>query len=446
MSGDADKDKPAGRRYGPGRLFRLIAGGSSSAVIRNTAVLTAGVMGGRVIGIAAIPILTRIYSSADFGLLAIYTSLIALLVPAMTLGYDMAIPLPRTDRMAFNIVALCVTILTILIPAQVLLLWLFNGPFLSLFSAQDLAPYWGLMVVATLSTAVYQMLSFWAMRKKQFKVIARIQVSRTFTGSATKIGLGLVGLTPLGLLIGQVLQQAGGVFPLARSMLRDIGANRPKIDWKGIRFAARRYVDMPRYRLPSQLLIIFSVQAPLLFSAGLFDIETTGQLSLAILALGLPMQLFGRTIGKAYYAEIAAIGRHHPKRIREISLAIIWRLAALSVAPCLVLLFFGPNLFSLILGSQWQQAGVFASLLAVYLATQFISSPLVHTMNVFGRQDLYLKINVIRTIGVVMVFGVSWVLGWEAERTILVYSLALTCHYLFTLLQILRLTKPISTS
>ena len=55
--------------------------------------LVGGTAGVQVLTVLAAPLLTRLYSSEDFGLLSVYTSLLALIGVIFSLRYELAIPL-----------------------------------------------------------------------------------------------------------------------------------------------------------------------------------------------------------------------------------------------------------------------------------------------------------------------------------------------------------------
>lgn len=412
---------------------RLLSGSGGHDVFRNMAVLALGTGSAKLIGLAAIPILTRLYTPEDFGVLSVFTALVMILAPVVTLRYVMAIPLPKNDRLAINLLALCLVLIVAGTTALTLLLWALGPSLLPMVSMEALQPYWWLIALGILGSSLYELLTLWATRKKAFKPMARTQVWQMFLGSAVKIGLGVLAFKPLGLLIGQVVQQGGGIVSLTRHFLDSFRQHWQDISWPRMRFLSLHYLDLPKYRLPSQFLLVLSTKAPLLLSAALFGAATTGQLGLALLALGLPLQLFGRTTGKAYFAEISQLGKQQAEKIRRLTVSVIKRLLLLSLAPCAVLLLGGPLLFTLAFGEQWQEAGVFASILSVYLLFQFISSPLVNALTVFDKQKLFLSINLIRAAIIVAVFTAAYLMSLSATVTIAVYSVSLSLHYLFTL-------------
>src|SRR5699024_3463149 len=109
-------------------------------------------------------------------------------------------------------------------------------------------------------------------------------------------------------IIGQFLSQSAGTTNLFKNALKDFKKLTSSVKKNNIFFIAKYFQDFVWFRLPSQFLMLLSVQAPVLMMAALYGSDATGQLSLAVMALSLPIGLLGRAIGRAYYAEVAAIG------------------------------------------------------------------------------------------------------------------------------------------
>jgi len=411
------------------------------SIFRNMALLTSGTGVAKAIGILTMPIITRIYLPEDIGVLSVFVALTAMLVPFGTLRYSMAIPLPKNDGLATNLVILCGISLFANSGLVFLIFWLFARPLLSLLSMDQLLPFWWLLPLAIAGTGMYELLTSWAVREKAFTPLAKTKVWQATIGSTVKIGLGVLGFKPLGLLIGHVFNQTGGVLSLLKVFLGKSAANFRHISGNRMIFLLKYYADFPKYRLPSQFLLIFATQAPLLYFAWQFGTQITGQLGLALMIVALPMTLFGQTTGQAYYAEIARIGRKNPDKIYEISKNITRKLFLISIPPFLILLLFGPWLFQVVFGDVWKEAGVFASILAIYLLTQFVSSPLVNALSVFDKQRLFLLVNVIRVVGIILVFGFSFGIGLTGFKTILVYSVALSVHFIFVAYLVFRVIK-----
>src|SRR5690554_359562 len=121
-------------------------GGSASNVFKGMATLALGSGIARIIGIAAIPVLTRLYSPEAFGVLAVFSALLAILAPLLTLRYVLAVPLPRHDGMAFNLLIMSASLMLVMTLLISLLLWIFGEQLLSILSMEALAPWRWLIV------------------------------------------------------------------------------------------------------------------------------------------------------------------------------------------------------------------------------------------------------------------------------------------------------------
>jgi len=414
---------------------------NSTSIFKNMLVLATGSGIAKIVGIASIPVITRIYSPEHLGALSVFVAMAALLVPFGTLRYSVALPLPRSDALALNLAAASFSFLIIMSLLSIIVMGFAAEPIMNLLSMPSLIPYWWLLPLAIFGAGLYEMLNSWATREKAFKPIAKTKVWQSILGAMTKIGLGLIGFKPAGLLIGHLVTQTAGILTLGKIFLIKFKQHQAKINKKRIIFLLKRYREYPKYRLPSQFLLVFSTQAPLLFSAWLFGAEVTGQLGLALMALALPIALFGQTTGQAYYAEIAKLGRKQPEKIYQVTKTVTLKLFLVSIPPFLVLLFFGPWLFELVFGSEWGQAGLFASILAIYLMIQFASSPIVKALDVFEKQGMFLQINIVRSIGIIILFTTAYYLSLDAIQTLYLYSFALSAHYLFTIFSIFRVIK-----
>lgn len=417
---------------------RRLSGGSSSNVFKGMATLALGNGLARIVGLGAIPVLTRLYSPEDFGILSIFTALLLIFTPLMTLRYELAVPLPRCDGTAMNLMALSALMIAITSALMSLTLWLAGPMLLTLSSMEALIPYRWMLAVALFSAGLYEVLLIWAIRRRAYPAIARTQLQQSVVGSIAKVALGVLSANPLGLLIGQVLGAGAGTTRLVRTFWNDLQTYRRYVRWSRLTLLFQHYRSFPSYRMPSQLLQIFSSQAPLLLTAAMYDARVTGQLGLALMTLALPMNLLGHTTSKAYYAEIAALGRKRPDEIRRVTYSVIKRLLLLSLAPALVLLVVGEPLFAFAFGREWALAGELASMLALYLFFQFMHAPASHLLTVFEGQRWQLMLNIQRTVLTVGCFIAGYFLELPITTVILVYALVLSAHYLFSLFMTLR--------
>ncbi|MGP3699612.1 lipopolysaccharide biosynthesis protein [Rhodobacter sp. NSM] len=412
------------------RLSARLFGGASGGVFRGMATLALGSGIGRVIGIAAIPILTRLYTPEDFGVLAVFTSLVMILAPLVTLRYVLALPLPRHDGAALNLLAVSTCLMLILSALVAIMLWLWGEVLLSVVSMEPLTPWWWLIALGVLGTATYEMLTMWATRKRAYKMIAQTNVTQSAAGALVKIGLGLMSLQPLGLILGQVVAQAGGIGRLLRGSSADFRANWRHVSSSRIRRAAWQHRGFPIWRVPSQFLMAFSLQAPMLFMAALYEPQTAGQFGLAVMALAMPVDLLGQSAGKALYGEAALAMKTDPSKITQMALEVQFRLFFIALAPAAIIFFFGDSIFQICFGDEWIRAGSFASMLSIAIIFQFTSAPLMQLMNLLRKQSAFMAINAVRAIGLTLIFWVSSVDSLEPQGAVKLYSVFSAIFYL----------------
>ncbi len=417
------------------------SGGPAQKVFRGMATLALGAGMARLLGIAAIPLLTRIYSPAEYGVLSVFTSLVLLLAPLLTLRYVVAIPLPRRDGTAMNVLALSLVVMLVATALVAIVLGCLGMPLLRLASMEELAPWWWLITLGVLGTALYEAMSMWATRRKAYRVIAQTQFVQSLVGESLKVLLGLLGFKPIGLLVGQVAAQSGGVGSFLSRFHQDFrrfaARVRPSRMWR----VARYYRGFPVYRLPSQFLLVFSAQAPLMFSATLFGIETTGQIGLALMALNLPVNLIGQSMGQAFYAEISRLKADAAETIRQMAVAVQKRLFLVGLPIVALVFFLGQTLFKLVFGPEWTEAGHYASILSFSILLQFTSAPLVQILNVYNLQRYFLGINLMRSFALVALFLVAQRMGLGVVTFITLLSGILFCFYAAMTIFILRLVS-----
>ncbi|MBE6084396.1 MAG: hypothetical protein E7203_02820 [Selenomonas ruminantium] len=76
----------------------------------NFAKLVGGTAGAQAISFITLPVLTRMYSVSDFGVQALYMSIVSILVIVVTGRYELAILLPKDDDDSFALVILVLAI------------------------------------------------------------------------------------------------------------------------------------------------------------------------------------------------------------------------------------------------------------------------------------------------------------------------------------------------
>lgn len=403
--------------------------------------LAFGSSSARAISILSVPIITRIYSPSEYGLLALYVSTISILSPAATLRYGTAIPLPKTDVFAINIFALGLVLLSLYSFILVIVLYFFGEIIFLQFNMVELQKWWWLIVLGVVGSATYELLNSWATRKKKFQIMARTQFTQSVIGNGTKILLGVLGYKSFGLIFGQFLNQSSGSIGLTKTLFTDFKVLRAKVSIKKLKFASRYYRQFPFFRLPSQLLLTISSNGPILIMSSIYSKDLTGQLSLAIMAISLPTGIISQAISSAFYAEISRIGRRNLKKIKQLTLDIQKRLFLIGIPITILIYFLAEPVFNVIFGLEWKNAGKYASILAPYVLLQFTSSTLVQVLNITGSQLSFLMLNIVRILGLIIIYAIFKYNTFESDSFVYALSGYLSMFYIYQTIFVLKSIK-----
>jgi O-antigen/teichoic acid export membrane protein len=88
------------------------------------------------------------------------------------------------------------------------------------------------------------------------------------------------------------------------------------------------------------------------------------------------MAIIGGSISDAFLQKADELAKTDPRRLRRSSIEMVIALLAVGLLPVGVLILFGPVLFSWVFGPEWQEAGTFSQVMAMYLWFQFGFTPL----------------------------------------------------------------------
>ncbi|WP_339060568.1 oligosaccharide flippase family protein [Tepidibacillus marianensis] len=179
------------------KLQRLLP---QSGFARNVFTLMTGTTIAQAVPILISPILTRLYSPEDFGVLAVFLSVTAMIAVISTGRYELAIMLPNEDKDGANLVVLSLFIDIAISLVSFLILWVFNAPITRMLGTPQISIWLFLVPISVFLTGLYQSLNYWSNRRKQYKRLARSRVSKSVGTGAFNIGSGFFRTGSFGLI------------------------------------------------------------------------------------------------------------------------------------------------------------------------------------------------------------------------------------------------------
>lgn len=354
---------------------------------RNVVTLMTGSIIAQAIPIAISPILTRIYTPEDFGLLALYMSIASVFATFATGRYELAIMLPKKDGDAVNVLFLSLAITFMVSFVSFLIVFLFNSQIIELLSAPSLANWLYVIPFSVLFTGLYQSLNYWMNRTKKYKKLAVGRIVQSSATGTTNLGMGWGGFGASGLIIGNLIGQIATTLFLGKTVWKNHYELTDHLSKIKIIALMKKYKKFPFLNLPNALIDSFRMSGINMLIAKYFTTATLGQFSLAWKMVQVPIVLVGGALAQVLFQKVSSV----PKAdLYVLILKYIIRASLIAAPIFLVIYFFSVDIFSFVFGENWRLAGESASVMAPWLFINFVSSPLVSVMLVLNKQELVL--------------------------------------------------------
>jgi len=402
---------------------------------RNVVTLMTGTTFAQALAILTSPILTRLYSPENFGVLALYISILGVLAVVPCLRYELAIVLPEKDQNAANLLVLSIAICFGMAGLILLLVVLFRVQVANLLGAPELAPWLWFLPLSMVATGLFQALNYWSTRRKQFRRLAARTITQSSVTMGAQVGTGII-LNPGsgGLIGGAILGQLASTGRLAWQIGKDEGKSiKSYIAGSNIKRMLLRYKNFPLYSSWSALLNSASTMLPTLLLGYFFTPAVVGYYALGHRVLTLPMGVIGRSVAQVFFPRATEARRSG--ELDLLSFGLFKRLLEIGFVPMMLLTIIAPDLFSLLFGAGWWTAGEYVRWLSLWLLFVFISSPLSNIYSVMERQRDGLIVNTVMFITRLLVLIIGGLTG-DAVFTVALFGVTgailwvLNCAYI----------------
>ena len=335
----------------------------------------ATIAGGSALGqfavLAATPLLSRIYSPAEFGEYAAFLAMCNVFVTVACLRYDAALNASDDEQTARIFFVACFAA-----SGTALLVFLFawsgwGGSLLDRVIGRHVDAYW--IAAAALVCGIYQATSTIAIRRGQFGWSSLLRAGQPvmFSIAAIVLPIGLIGSCLLGFLMA---------LPLAVRF----GAGLRPTSGRAVVAAAWRFREFPMMSLPTSILDALSLAIPIWFISSQYSSMDAGNYAQVQRLLGAPLMLLAMATGQVFLKRAGDLVRAgQPVRVlqRRVVMYLVGATCALVIA---IALFFSP-LLSLLLGQNWRTDTAFLLLVFAPIAVRSCVSPVTGIFIVCNR-------------------------------------------------------------
>lgn len=360
--------------------------------------LVSGTTFAQILTILVTPILTRFYGPEDFGLLALFISITGIFGVIVCLRYELSIMLSKSDEEAVNLMGLSLLISLIISLLLIPFFWFGRHLIIDLLKTPQLEAYLWLIPPFVFVNGVFLALNYWNSRTKHFRRLSVARITSSVASTGTQLGAGFKGYATGGSLIAaSVVGQSISTLVLGGQIWKDNSALfKRSICWEKIVSGFKRYRKFSLVDSWSALLNIVSWQMPTFLLAYFFSPVVVGFYSLGFRLLELPMSFIGSSISQVFFQR--ASEAKSEGTLASLVENVFKLLVMIGIFPILTLTIVGKDIFSVIFGNVWIEAGVYVQILSIWTFFWFISSPISTLWIILEKQEFGFKITFLNFI------------------------------------------------
>ena len=385
--------------------------------------LAGGTTFAQILTILSAPVLTRLYGPEDFGIWALYISITSILSVIACMRYEYSIMLPESDEEAVNLLGL--SFLAVLFVSGLTLptVWYFKESIVDILNSQQIGDYLWLVPPFIFVNGLFLALNNWNSRTKLFKRLSLSRVFSSVSGTTTQIVLGLAEKVGAGgLITGSLAGQSIATFVLGGQIWRDDRKLIVKsLSWKKIYAGFKKYHKFSLIDTWAALMNSVSWQLPAFILSAFFTPAVVGFYSLGFRLLQLPMSFIGGSISQVFFQRASrALSEGTLPSLVE---SVFRMLVIIGMFPILILTIVGSDVFTVVFGKAWAEAGVYTQILSLWAFIWFISSPLTTIYVVVEKHHFGFHYNLLNLTTRLLSLAIGGLLG-SARMALILFSIS----------------------
>ncbi len=394
--------------------------------------LMAGTVISQAIPILISPVLTRLYTPEDFGILAVFLSIFSMISVFTTAKTDAVLIIPKNDEDSMNLFSLGMIITLIVSFLSLIFFTFFSQPIQAAFSIHGMEGWLLLLPLSVLLQGAYVNLYYWFNRKKAFRQTSVNNVSQSVSSSGFRLLLGFFPVVSGGLILGQIAGQIVSVGHFLVHFRKWWQPLRSAVSMKSMKEQWRRFRRLLATLILSNGIQSFYIQIPTFFIARFFDLATLGFVSLSTRVVSLPITLISNALGDVF-RQRATEDFHKHGNFRDIFLSTIKKTLLLSFLPFVLLYFVIPPLFTIIFGKEWLIAGEYMQILLIGEFFAFIINPIDKASLIREKKRYMLYWNTSRLAANFLIVGLAILFSMGIREYLWMLVALRTGHYLANL-------------
>ncbi|MCZ2394034.1 MAG: oligosaccharide flippase family protein [Chitinophagales bacterium] len=401
---------------------------SIHSLVKNAAWIFSGLLFAQIINFLFALVLPRIYAPEDFALFGLFLSSVMILFEIVNFRLDHALMLPNIEEESIYIYRKAIFYGFIL--AFIVLLIGIVTYFNSWLTEGNYIIFW--IALSIFLQGIIQPTFSFCNRIQSYTImnIARI-------GQA--IGMGLVSCIPYFIYESKVWLIEGFVFGqfIVIIVLYPVIFRNFKLPILKKNYSLASYSSFPKYGVWSSLLNTISRNSVVYLLNFFFVPYYVGLYTFNNKLIQAPLSLVTSSIGQVFFRDASQTKTQlELKSLSDFTQKI---LTIIAIAPICILWIWGPDIFEILFGKEWREAGEIARYLSLWYGTSLIVTPLSMLIDIKAKLKWELSYNIlffifrVSSLCIVAYFG-------NFKWTIIIFGLVSVFFNLYLLIFVRRLT------
>jgi lipopolysaccharide exporter len=370
----------------------------------NVAIMSFAPLITQALSIAITPIITRLYSPEDFGLFALFGAIVSPIAIFANLGYNTAIVVPDEEDEANKIFVLNVILTLIFSSILLLFLVFFNKVIFDRFNLSVLQDLVFLIPIAVIIHGLYSSVRYLNIRNEKYWNLSIAKIFRFLSDNITTLSFGFLNLgSGVVLIVAGLIGGTVSLLTLSRTIISHIKSLSEHISLQTLLVTAKKYSNFPKYLIINDFVSRISSQMPIYIISLFYSDKILGFYALSLRLLSVPMNFLGNSIGEVFFQNAAEDKHNIPSILRS----LFKYLVLLGVPGFSIIMIFGEDIFILLFGQEWSDAGKMSQILSLSLFSKFIIIPASYLILIYDDQHMLMNLNISSLIlgAIALIFG-----------------------------------------
>lgn len=361
-----------------------------SSIARSISMLVGGSGASQAINLLGTILVARLYGPHEYGLFAVFISAQAILLVFASMRLDLALVVEEYEDNILDIV-FSITLISILVSLISFILVATSHFLPTGFTGLIVeSPAMWFLPITLLVGVQYQIATQWCVRLGAFKQIAIATMSVSAAIVTSQLLAGMLNWGAAGLALGYLVGQAAGTAILWRSLLAQLRMAERRARFAeatAIRATIVRHYRFVAYQAPNSLASAAYINLPNIILGALISPGAAGAFSLAFRVLFQPLALLPAALGQVVFSKMARTLDHLAEWERPLASAYLV-LGLILAGPCGIMVYFGREIATTVLGPNWVEAGAMAEKLAIPCLMMALAAGYDRVFDTVGAQKL----------------------------------------------------------